>query len=85
MLQHKNKTIAASIIVVIFLALVVFFAWPQNQVKVPAKPSQPAKNQVAAVTPSSTQYDVDSADSLQAVVNKGRVLPGAYIPAQVAL
>jgi D-alanyl-D-alanine carboxypeptidase len=84
MVKLKNKKLIYSIAITAFLILVVYLAWPQSET---SSPKPVPKNR--AVTPVDTmssaafhksKYSVNSASSLWAVVNKGRILPADYNP-----
>jgi zinc D-Ala-D-Ala carboxypeptidase len=81
---HRNKKIAASILVAVVLCLVVFLAWPSQT----AAPAHPIVNTPPSATPAPASFNkgqlpTDAASSLWVVVNKGRQLPSTYTPANL--
>ncbi len=83
MRRSQNKKISSSLVVMLTLGLIVFFAWPSHA-KAPAirGSNNPTNKPSATVKPvfDKLQYTLDSASSLWVVVNKGRQLPSNYVP-----
>jgi D-alanyl-D-alanine carboxypeptidase len=81
--KNKTKKYLASIFVAAFLTAVVWLAWPSHQAE-PSNQSQTknnsSPNNTNPVEFNKSQYPTDVASSLWVVVNKGRALPGNYIP-----
>jgi zinc D-Ala-D-Ala carboxypeptidase len=83
---RKNKKLIAGIVFSLVLAAVVYLAWPSSKpLAGDSKPrsSTPTGNSSAAFD--KQRYPTDKADSLWAVVNKGRQLPADYAPADLVV
>src|SRR4051794_6330684 len=85
MVKFKNKKVIAWAAWAAVLITVTILAWPQKN-----KSSAPTESEAAvsaappaAVKAATAQLPVDQASSLWAVVNKGRILPASYVPANL--
>lgn len=69
------------------LAAVVYLAWPSTPVAAPTTNLTTSTNPTPSQSNSfnKAQYSTDQANSLWAVVNKGRQLPSDYIPANLTV
>jgi zinc D-Ala-D-Ala carboxypeptidase len=86
MAKPKNKKYIFTAAVAALLILVVFLAWPATS-SAPASTTHPSSHNISQATPVKNtpiaQHPVDQASSLWAVVNKGRILPSDYVPANL--
>lgn len=81
MVKLKNKKIISTLIVSTVLGVLVYLAWPAGGSQPTAK--MRAKQQSISSQPvqfNKNLYPIDTADSIWAVVNKGRALPASYTP-----
>lgn len=84
MRRYKKQKYLAPGLFAALLVAVVYWAWPSSPA--PAKSTMPADSTAASMaTPqfNKSQYPIDTAASLWAVVNKGRSLPSGYVPANL--
>lgn len=83
---NKNKKLLYSLIFTVILASVVVLAWPAKNLTSISPSNEPiapvnSSSQTTAKSIDKNQFPTDSASSLWAIVNKGRVLPSDYVPA----
>jgi zinc D-Ala-D-Ala carboxypeptidase len=85
--SYKKKNIIYGLVFVAILAALVYLALPGNPPAVRQPQSVSSKPVLAQATASfdKTAYPTDKADSLWAVVNKGRALPASYVPADLVV
>jgi D-alanyl-D-alanine carboxypeptidase len=89
MRSFKKKKIYYGLIVGLILVAVIILAWPAKKIynNNPAAQTKPSTVDSAAQTPTFDKnlYPTDESKSLWVVVNKGRVLPSNYTPANLAV
>lgn len=88
MRKFKNKKTVVSVLSAIFVVLVVIYAWPSKTLaplKTDTKQKSPVNKTNQPQGFDKTAYSTDSAASLWVVVNKGRVLPANYAPADLVV
>ncbi len=78
------------LIVAALLTAVVILAWPAKKLspkgaEATSSSIVPGKISTVPKAASQRQYSIDKADSLWAVVNKGRSLPSSYVPADLTV
>jgi D-alanyl-D-alanine carboxypeptidase len=85
MRSYKKKKILFFLLIAVALVAVTILALPskKTQTKASSAASKPAATIVNSPVPAfdKSQYPIDEASSLWAVVNKGRSLPASYVPA----
>ncbi|MBX4188635.1 M15 family metallopeptidase [Candidatus Saccharibacteria bacterium] len=85
-LSYTKKKTIYTITATIILVVIFVLAWPRTKPQQQAaKTAAPANKITASVPPAfdKNAYSTDVANSLWAVVNKGRMLPSSYVPANL--
>lgn len=82
--KRKRTELVVISLVILFLAGIWFFGGRPSH---SAKTVQPTKPVSVSAKPSfdKHQYSIDQASSLWVVVNKGRILPASYVPANLVV
>lgn len=89
MRAKKKKKIIYSVVVAVILMILVVLAWPEKNIykdHVSKKPQSTAAHTISSTESaavSQNTYPTDEASSIWVVVNKGRILPTSYAPANL--
>lgn len=86
LLFKKKKTFYISLVIVI-MAIVAFLAWPAKRIYQNTAGTSQTSNAAGSTSTAAgfnkNLYPLDQASSLWVVVNKGRILPSSYVPADL--
>jgi D-alanyl-D-alanine carboxypeptidase len=90
MRNTKRKKLVYGLIVAALLTIVVVLAWPAERLVNSGSSTIKTSNDTKRlIQPDNNfnkqQYSTDQASSLWVVVNKGRVLPGSYVPSDLVV